>query len=168
MRKSPRLRGGSSQALTARRKSEKSPMLRLSPIILAIACAACALPAAAGSARITVHGGEEPDRIPEPPSYSWPGNDPSDRGILWDQYWTPSRLGGPFDAAQAAIDADAIAHPRPSYRQQPWNADLAATLVRTGNSFSAHWLKCQRAYASYSLVTDTYDGPNGLPRPCRL
>ncbi len=143
-------------------------MVRLPPVLLAIACAACALPAAAGSAHIIVHGGKSPDQIPQPPtSYAWPDNDLSRRDILWDQYWTPSRLGGAFDAAQAAIDAEAIAHPRPS-RTQLWNPDLAATIVRTGDSFAAHWLKCQRAYASYCLVTDTYDGPNGLPRPCRL
>ncbi len=142
-------------------------MVRLPPVLLAIACAACALPAAAGSAHIIVHGGKSPDQIPQPPSYTWPDNDLSRRDVLWDQYWIPSRLGGAFDAAQAAIDAEAIAHPRPS-RTQLWNPDLAATIVRTGDSFATHWLKCQRAYASYSLVTDTYDGPNGLPRPCRL
>ena len=89
------------------------------------------------------------------------------RDILWDDFLRPDNLGGAFDGARAALDAEAIAHPTVRFHQQ-WNPTLAATLVRTGDSFAAHWLKCQRAFASYDLVSDSYAGPGGVSRPCLL
>ena len=76
--------------------------------------------------------------------------------------------GDRFDPAQAAIDGDlAVRHP--AHNVGPiYPAALAETLLRTGDSFGDHWIKCQARYASYNLVTDTYDGRDGVPAPCKL
>lgn len=142
-------------------------MSRLPILLVAAALAACT-PAPAAPLIITVPGGTPlPD--PTPPRHYVFGadNDPDARAILWNDYRTPDRLGGAFDGARAALDAEAIAHPTVRFRQE-WNGALAATLLRTGDSFAGHWLKCQRVYTSYDLVTDTYAGPHGLPTPCGL
>ena len=82
--------------------------------------------------------------------------------------------GDRFGSAVAVQDfgngaqADLAVH-HPAHRVGVmYPAALAETLVRTGDSFSQHWIKCQARYASYSLVTDTYDGRDGLPAPCKL
>ena len=141
-------------------------MIRLHALALAAALTAAA-PVLAAPVHITVPGGGLPD--PTPPRHEIFGfdNDPVARDLLWDDFLTPDNLGGPFDGARHALEAEAIAHPTVHFRQQ-WNPTLAATLVRTGDSFSAHWLKCQRAFASYDLVSDTYMGPRGISRPCPL
>lgn len=142
-------------------------MSRLPSIILAVALAA-STPVLAQPLRITVPGGTAlPDPNLQRHDLFGFDNDPTARAILWNDYRTPDRFGGPFDGARAAMDAEAIAHPKVRFRQQ-WNPDLAATLIQTGDSFAQHWQKCQRVFASYDLVSDTYSGPGGIPRPCRL
>jgi hypothetical protein len=138
------------------------------PSIILVAALAASTPAVAQPLHITVPGGSELSDPTLQRHYIFGfDNDPDARAILWNDYLTPDRFGGPFNGARAAMDAESIAHPKVRFRQQ-WNYDTAATLSRTGDSFSEHWLKCQRAFASYDLVTDTYTGAGGLPRPCRL
>lgn len=142
-------------------------MSRLLSIIFAATLATSA-PAIAQPLRIVVPGGTV---LPDPDlqrHYLFGfDNDPTARAILWNDYLTPERFGGPFDGARAALDAEAIAHPRIRVRQQ-WNEEVAASLIRTGNSFAEHWLRCQQNFPGYDLVTNTYWGPGGIPRPCRL
>ena len=76
--------------------------------------------------------------------------------------------GGQFDPAAAATEAYfAVHHPVRNYGPL-WPVSLGETLIRTGDSIGDHWIKCQARYASYNPVTDTYNGRNGLPAPCRL
>jgi hypothetical protein len=142
-------------------------MSRLFSIFFAATLAASA-PALAQPLRITVPGGTvRPDPNLQRHYLFGFDNDPTARATLWNDYRTPHRLGEPFDGARAALDAEAIAHPPIRFRQQ-WNADLAATQIRTGDSFAGHWLRCQQAFPGYDLVTNTYWAPGGIPRPCRL
>ena len=142
-------------------------MLRL-PSALLIVAALAATPVLAQPLRITVPGGSPlPDPTLQRHYVFGFDNDPTARAILWNDYRTPDRFGGPFNGARAAADAAAIAHPTVRFRQ-PWNFDTAATLIRTGDSFAEHWLRCQHAFASYDLVTDSYPGPDGIPQPCLL
>ena len=141
-------------------------MSRLLVTIVAAALAA-STPALAQAVHITVPGGGLPDPTLQRHYIFGFDNDPTARAILWNDFLTPERTGGAFDGARAARDAEAIAHPRVRFRQQ-WNPDLAATLVRTGDSFATHWQRCQRIYPSYDLVTNTYFGPGGIPRQCRF
>lgn len=81
---------------------------------------------------------------------------------------TPVTPGGNFDPAQASLNALAISnfYPPPGYVSI--NFDRALTLNATGQSILEHQLRCQAAYATYDLASDTYLGDNGIPRPCRL
>jgi hypothetical protein len=137
-------------------------------VTIVVAALAASTPALAQAVHITVPGGSQlPDPTLQRHYVFGFDNDPTARAILWNDFLTPERFGGPFDGARAARDAEAIAHPTVRFRQQ-WNPDLAATLIRTGDSFATHWQRCQRIFPSYDLVTNTYFGPGGIPRQCRF
>ena len=132
-------------------------MRRSSSLAIAfIAIAASVAPAMAAPLIITVPGG---DRFGENPRVS----------PFYD-YNVPllSVPGGKFDPAAAATQAYFAVHPAVRNVGPLWPASLGETLIRTGDSFSEHWSKCQARYASYNLVSDTYDGRDGVPAPCRL
>ena len=81
-------------------------------------------------------------------------------------YGNPYSLN--FDPATAAINALNISRfhtPRP---RRTFNVDRMITLNATGDSIAQHQLKCQARYQTYDLVSDTYIGRDGIPRPCRL
>lgn len=81
---------------------------------------------------------------------------------------TPVTPNGNFDPGQASINALAISKFYPPNGFVSINYDRALTLNATGSSMLEHQLRCQAAYATYDLATDTYLGDDGLPRPCRL
>jgi hypothetical protein len=131
--------------------------MRSSSLAIAlIAIAASVAPAIAAPLIITVPGGNEFGENPRvSPFYDY--NVP----LL-------SVPGGKFDPAAAATEAYFAVH-HPVRNVGPlWPASLGETLIRTGDSIAGHWIKCQAHYASYNLVTDTYDGHDGLPTPCEL
>ncbi len=130
-----------------------SRSIHLAVAFLALAAA----PVAAQPLDITVPGGAR-DFLPPPPPFSF-----------YD-YNTPlvTLPGERFDPAQAAIQADLAVHPKAGPVQVLYPAATAETLIRTGESFGTHWTRCQARYASYNLVTDTYDGRDGTPLPCKL
>lgn len=122
---------------------------------LAVLVAVAVSPAAAQPLDITVYGG----RV-----YT----DPAPR-IHEDSYIvrTPVDPAMRFDPGQAAINALAVSHFWPARGFSPLNVDRAMTLNATGDSLAEHQLKCQVMHASYDLVSDTYIGRYGIPRPCR-
>lgn len=73
-----------------------------------------------------------------------------------------------FDPAAAAINALNISHFYPPRGHRSLNIDRAITLNATGDSIAEHQARCQAAYPSYDLASDTYLAANGIPRPCRL
>lgn len=81
---------------------------------------------------------------------------------------TPITPGGSFDPAQASLNGLAVSNFYPAPGFVSINYDRAYTLNATGDSILEHQLKCQAAYSSYDLATDTYLDPYGIPRPCRL
>ena len=115
-------------------------------------------PAAAQPLQILVPGGFEND-----------GPNAAET-FYYDDYVirTPISPGGGFDAGQAAINALNVSHFWVPRNYSPFNPDRAVTLNATGDSLALHQLKCQAAYDSYDLVSDTYIGEDGLPRPCRF
>jgi hypothetical protein len=115
-----------------------------------------AAPAVAQSLNIIVPGGTYGGFEDEPPTFN---NNP-------DIYRAPIDPSSRFDPAQAAINA--IHHSRFWLRGSMFNLDRAVTLNATGDSLLEHQLKCQAAYATYDLASDTYIGSHGIPRPCRL
>ncbi len=132
-------------------------MSRLPLLILAAACAVCAAPALAAPLNITVPG--DPfvyDTLPDIPTYNYNlGGDP----------WA----GGNFNAATAAQNS-LIAVPWANrHYQSPYsNLAMAVELVRKGESFGDHWMRCEARYASYSVVGDTYRDNHGVPHACLL
>lgn len=127
--------------------------------VLAVALAALAAPAAAQPIDITVPYYGPGDTYDGPrPFY----NDDYNYGApTWDD---PGR----FDPAAAAINALNISHFNTPRGRSSINYNRAITLNATGDSILEHQLKCQAAYASYDLASDTYLGSHGIPRPCRL
>jgi len=71
-----------------------------------------------------------------------------------------------FDPAAAAINAELAIHPRT--RQLHLDYELADTLIRTGQTATQHYLRCQARYPTYDLASDTYLDSNGFPRRCRF
>ena len=134
-------------------------MRRSSAFAIAFVAAALIIaPAIAAPLIITVPGGERfGENPPESPFY--------DYSVPLLSAPLP---GGQFDPVAAAIQGDlSVRHPVRNYGPL-WPASLGETLIRTGDSISQHWLKCQARYASYNLVSDTYDTRSGRPAPCRL
>ena len=80
---------------------------------------------------------------------------------------TPIDGGLRFDPGQAAANANIISRFYPLPGTVSINIDRAITLNATGSSIAEHHERCQSIYASYDLVSDTYLGGDGLPRPCR-
>jgi len=130
----------------------RSPILAIALIAIAVGVA----PALAAPLHITVPGGNHFGyNPPESPFFD---------------YSVPllSVPGDRFDPAEAAIAGDlAVRHPVRNVGPL-FPASLGETLIRTGDSIGDHWIKCQARYASYNLVSDTYDDRDGLPAPCRL
>jgi hypothetical protein len=81
-------------------------------------------------------------------------------------YRAPLDPAGRFDPGQAAINA--IHHSNFWLRGSSFNYNRMVTLNATGDSLLEHQMKCQAAYPSYDLASDTYIGSHGIPRPCRL
>jgi hypothetical protein len=105
---------------------------------------------------VTIYGGRYvPDTAPRP-FYN-------DDYVFGRQY-----PGDNFDPAAAAINALNASNFWPKRGRATFNIDRAFTLNATGDSILEHQLKCQAAYSSYDLVSDTYIAGNGIPRPCRL
>lgn len=117
---------------------------------------ALAMPAAAQPLDIVVPGGTLVPGAISPDFY--------DRRIVR----TPVTPNGNFDPGRASINALAISKFYPPNGFVSINYDRALTLNATGSSMLEHQLRCQAAYATYDLATDTYLGDDGLPRPCRL
>ncbi len=120
---------------------------------VAIAALGCALPATAQPLEITVTEPAVIDTRPLAPAES---------------VTLPSRLfdyrpniGGQFDPGLAALDSQFLTRPGPST-----NMVRAAVLDRNGVSLAQHQLRCQALHPSYEPVSDTYLGPDGLPRNC--
>lgn len=119
--------------------------------------AATALPGAAFAqpVHITVPGGYYEPPLPPSQSYDYYAVQPP--GFLL-----------PFDPAGAAQNALAAVpwahHVRVDYATS--SPTLASTIARTGDSLSAHWIKCQARYSSYNLVNDTYVDRDGVPHYC--
>jgi hypothetical protein len=90
--------------------------------------------------------------------------------FVYDDYVirTPVDPGGRFDPGQAAINAINVSHFWVPRNYSPFNVNRAVTLNATGDSLALHQLKCQAAYDTYDLVSDTYIADDGLPRPCRF
>ncbi|HHY51008.1 MAG TPA: BA14K family protein [Alphaproteobacteria bacterium] len=131
-------------------------MKSLLPVVALVAGIAAVTPALAQPLDITVRGGsiieDNPPRLHD------------DSFIVR----TPVDPGFRFDPGQAAINALAVSHFYPPRGFSPLNIDRAITLNATGDSILEHQLKCQAAYPSYDLASDTYISSNGIPRPCRL
>lgn len=127
----------------------------LSTLILAAAIAG-PLPALAQSLNVTVPYSGPPPADPRAlePRFQFPH---------YNLYGTPYNFD--FDPTAAAINAELAIHPRT--RQIRLDYNLANTLARTGDTAMQHYLKCQAAYSSYDLTTDTWLD-NGFPRRCRL
>lgn len=131
-------------------------MSHLPRLCLSLAVAALVSPAVAQPLIITVPGGavyEGPELAPSEP---------------YPLVAPPPIIGGRFDPAQAAINAMATV---------PWarhvapagpSPVLAATLLRTGDSFAEHWARCQARYGSYSVADDTYLDAAGIPHACPI
>jgi hypothetical protein len=118
-----------------------------------------ALPVVAQEVYITVPYGSHGS-----PSYGY--------GYSYGGYHDDYVYGNPyslnFDPATAAINALNISRfntPRP---RRTFNVDRMITLNATGDSIMAHQQKCQARYSTYDMISDTYIGSNGIPRPCRL
>jgi hypothetical protein len=120
--------------------------------------AATALPAFAQPLIITVPGGTPVyEGSVLPPSSAYPLVGP------------PPQIGGRFDPAQAAINAMAtVPWARHAVATSAPGPALAATLLRTGDSFAEHWARCQARYGSYSVADDTWLDAAGFPRACLL
>ena len=86
-----------------------------------------------------------------------------DDDYVYGDPWNPN-----FDPAAAAINALNISRLHPPRGGSAFNIDRAITLNATGDSILEHQLRCQAAYPSYDLASDTYLGANGIPRPCRI
>ena len=127
--------------------------------VLALALAVVAAPAAAQPIDITVpyYGPDD--------SYDGPRPFYNDDYVYGPRVWDDP---GRFDPAAAAINALNISHFNTPRGRNTLNYDRAITLNATGDSIIEHQLKCQSAFASYDMVSDTYLGDNGIPRPCRL
>lgn len=127
--------------------------------VLALAVAALAAPAAAQPIDITV-------------PYTGPGGTfDGPRPIYNDDYvYGPRSWDDPgrFDPAAAAINALNVSRFYPPRGHTTLNIDRAITLNASGDSIVEHQLRCQAAFANYDLVSDTYLGEGGIPRPCRL
>lgn len=133
-------------------------MKALLPVLAVAAALVAATPVFAQSLDITVPGGR---RIVAPeslPSFN------SNR-YIYSSPWTTNHS---FDPAQAAINALNVSHFYPRRNQINLNLERAFTLEANGESLLEHQLACQAAYETYDLVSDTYIGPHGIPRPCRL
>lgn len=131
-------------------------MKSLLPVVALVAGLAAIQPAAAQPLDIIVPGG----RVLVVPDTSTRFNNPP------TVYRNPVDPAGRFDPGQAAINA--LHHSNFWLRGSMFNADRAVTLNATGDSILEHQLKCQAAYGSYDLASDTYIGAGGMPRPCRL
>jgi hypothetical protein len=131
-------------------------MKALLPVVAIIAGLASVAPVYAQPLDITVYGGS---------TYY----DPTPR-YHDDNYVvrTPVTPGGRFDPGQAAINGLIVSHFWSQPGHSTFNVDRAITLNATGDSILEHQLKCQAAYPSYDLASDTYLTRNGIPRPCRL
>lgn len=127
------------------------------PAIAAALVIGAAAPALA-QVEIVVPGGtvEAPDTAPRP--------------IYNDDYvvGTPADRLRDFDPEAYAINALRVSNFFPRRGQVPFNVDRAVTLNATGESIAEHQLRCQAAYASYELASDTFLDANGIPQPCRL
>ncbi len=132
-------------------------MKALVPAIAAALVIASAPPALA-QVEIVVPGGtvETPDTAPRP--------------IYNDDYvyGTPADRLRDFDPAAYAINALRISNFFPRRGHVSFNIDRAVTLNESGESIAEHQIRCQAAYASYELASDTFLDANGIPRPCRL
>lgn len=128
----------------------------LTALFAAAAIGVTAAPALAQPLDILVPGGVF---LPDPTPPDFP-----DRRIVR----TPVTPNGNFDPAQASLNALAISNFYPPRNFTSFNYDRALTLNATGTSILEHQLRCQAAYPTYDLASDTYLGGNGLPRPCRL
>lgn len=130
----------------------------LVPVIVTLLALAAAPPAAAQPIEIVVPGGDvvPPDAAPQP--------------VYGDDYvyGTPAERLRDFDPAAYAINALRVSNFFPRRGHISLNADRAATLNATGQSLAEHQLRCQAAHPTYELASDTYIGPDGIPRPCRL
>lgn len=122
--------------------------------LISISALASAAPAVAQPLRITV---TDPGLI-EPPLLERPSG----------RFVRPSRLfdyhldfGGNFDPAKAAMDSQFFSRPSPAVHPV-----RAAVIERHGESIAEHQLRCQALYPSYEPVSDTYFGPDGIPRDC--
>jgi hypothetical protein len=131
-------------------------MKSLLSVAVLVAALGVAGPAVAQPLEIVVPGGSYFPSDDDGPSFN---NNP-------DIYRAPIDPAGRFDPGQAAINA--LHHSHFWLRGSSFNLDRAVTLNATGDSILEHQLKCQAAYASYDMASDTYLGSNGIPRPCRL
>ena len=118
------------------------------------------VPVAAAPLRVTVHGAT-PIYPPAPTAKQSLGNagDPLDIYDPLNLY--PNEFDRGFDAASSLYE--------PHYTVRP-SVDLvlARTLDRTGESIARHIEICQAHYRTYDLISNTYEGPSGLPNPCLL
>jgi hypothetical protein len=127
--------------------------------VLVLAMAAVAAPVVAQPIDITVPYYGPGD------SYDGPRPFYNDDYVYGSRTWDDP---GRFDPAAAAINALNISHFNVPRGRSNLNYNRAITLNATGDSILEHQLKCQAAYASYDLATDTYLSDHGIPRPCRL
>ncbi|HEX4298461.1 MAG TPA: hypothetical protein VHZ56_10610 [Devosia sp.] len=130
-----------------------SPIAKLS---LAAACALWTLPALAAPVHITVPGGTFDYSSPSSPYFV----DPLDNYSIY----SPDQ---PYDPVEAAVERNVIVLHQ-YHTAQPLNPELAAALIRNGESYSQHWARCAAHYATYELAGDTYVDGRGVPQPCRL
>jgi hypothetical protein len=133
-------------------------MKSICAVLIALAGLAFAALPAAAQTEITVFGGQV-DFFDDAPGPSYNGD------FVAGPRFDP---GGNFDPAAAAINALNASHFYLPRGRSMFNLDRAMTLNRTGESLAEHQLICLAAYDNYDLASDTYIGPDGVPRPCRL
>jgi hypothetical protein len=124
------------------------------------------LPVVAATLLLTSVANAQPLDITIP--YSGDPADSAPRPYYNDDYVYGDPWNRDFDPAAAAINALNISHFNVPRGRSSFNVDRAITLNATGDSIATHQMKCQAAYASYDLASDTYLTDNGIPRPCRL
>ncbi|HEV7275005.1 MAG TPA: hypothetical protein VGN80_01830 [Devosiaceae bacterium] len=120
--------------------------------IAVVANLSAILPASSQPIEITVPGGavEAVPEVPPPTTIQ--------RSRLFDYHLD---FDNRFDPGEAARNALPVVVTGPSV-----DPVRAAVIDRHGLSLTQHQLRCQSLYPSYEPASDTYVGPDGIPRNC--
>jgi hypothetical protein len=120
--------------------------------LAAVSAVAASMPASAQPLEITVPG-RTAEPVPLPPS-----DRAVQRSKLFDYHLD---FDIRFEPGEAALDALPVVRTGPSI-----NPVRAVLIERHGLSLAQHQLRCQSLYRTYEPVSDTYVGPDGIPRNC--